>query len=48
MKKSEKGPKPSPKDMKVQNPKKQDIPDTEKEGFAITKKAGKHNYGGKK
>ena len=44
-----KPPKPEPKDMKVQNPKMAQKPFTEKEGFAITKKAGKQNYGqGKK
>jgi hypothetical protein len=49
MKKSGKPPKPAAKDMKVQDPKKQDQPFTEKQGFKITNKAGKHDYGeGKK
>jgi hypothetical protein len=49
MKKSGKPPKPAAKDMKVQNPKRGDDPFSEKEGFKITNKAGKQDYGqGKK
>lgn len=42
-----KPPKPEPKDMKVQDPKKNQKAISEKKGFAITKAAGKHKYGGK-
>lgn len=42
-----KPPKPDPKDMKVQNPKVAQKAMTQKEGFRITKEAGKHKYGGK-